>query len=112
MNETKRVKLMDQVDQAEDGTIIIPSSGDISLVQTADVQKTLAQAKSKMATQELNHTILVVGWGYDEQKKMPYWIARNSYGDHWGMSGDFHVRMGKNDYGIESELSGYNVVLL
>ena len=65
-----------------------------------------------MATQMLDHTIFVVGWGYDEKLKMPYWIARNSYGDHWGQSGDFHVRMGHNDFGIESELSGYNVELL
>ena len=43
---------------------------------------------------------------------MPYWIVRNSYGDKWGMHGDFLVRRGHNDWGIESELSGYDVELL
>jgi cathepsin F len=49
----------------------------------------------------------LVGWGYDEDLKMPYWIVRNSYGDGWGMNGDFHVRRGFDDFGIESELTGY-----
>jgi C1A family cysteine protease len=54
----------------------------------------------------------VIGWGYDEEKDQHYWIIRNSYGDAWGQNGDFHVRMGQDDYGAESELSGFNVNLL
>ena len=65
-----------------------------------------------MATQQLDHTIHILGWGVDKETKIPYWIARNSYGDEWGMRGDFFVRRGRNDYGIESELSGYDVQLL
>ena len=65
-----------------------------------------------MATQELNHTIFLVGWGKDETSGMVYWIVRNSYGDEWGMNGDFYVKMGNDDFGIESEISGYNVKLL
>jgi cathepsin F len=55
----------------------------------------------------LDHSIFLVGWGYDEDLQMPYWIVRNSYGDGWGMNGDFHVRRGNDDFGIESELTGY-----
>lgn len=65
-----------------------------------------------MATQELNHTILIVGWKNDPISGMPVWIARNSYGDHWGMNGDFYVKRGTDDFGIESELSGYDIELL
>jgi len=65
-----------------------------------------------MATQQLDHTISIYGWGVDKETNLPYWIARNSYGDEWGMSGDFYVRRGRNDFGIESELSGYDAVLL
>jgi C1A family cysteine protease len=64
-----------------------------------------------MAYQTLDHTIFIVGWGVDD-KQVPYWIARNSYGDEWGMHGDFHVRRGSNDFGIESELSAYDMELL
>jgi len=45
----------------------------------------MAQSQSKaalqMAHQPLDHSIYIVGWGFDEEKKLPYWIARNSYGD-------------------------------
>ena len=60
----------------------------------------------------LDHSVFLIGWGFDEQEKMPYWILRNSYGDRWGMNGDFHVRMGYDDFGIESEPSAYDVELL
>ena len=65
-----------------------------------------------MADQPLDHTIFLVGWGYDKEHSLPYWIVRNSYGDKWGMRGDFFVRRGHDDYGIESELSGYQVSLM
>jgi len=42
---------------------------------------------------------------------MPYWIIRNSYGDQWGMNGDFMVRRGQDDYGCESEITAYEVEL-
>ena len=56
--------------------------------------------------------MFLIGWGKDKKSGMPYWIVRNSYGDKWGMHGDFLVRRGHNDWGIESELSGYDVELL
>jgi len=70
------------------------------------------QSKLKMANQPLNHSVFLVGWGFDEKFKLPYWIVRNSYGDSWGMRGDFFVRRGNDDFGIESELSGFDVNLL
>ena len=66
----------------------------------------------KMATQTLDHTIFIVGWKTDKDTGLPVWIARNSYGDHWGLNGDFLVRRGFDDFGIESELSGYEVELI
>ena len=64
-----------------------------------------------MADQNLDHTVLILGWGFDERERLPYWIVRNSYGSDWGMYGDYHIRRGLNDFGIESEISGYDVIL-
>ena len=53
--------------------------------------------------QYVNHSILIIGWGYDEKTKTKYWICRNSYGTNYGEeNGHFRVRRGKNDFGIES----------
>lgn len=70
------------------------------------------QNEVRMASQPLDHSIFLVGWGYDEDLQMSYWIVRNSYGDGWGMNGDFHVRRGFDDFGIESELTGYQLSLV
>lgn len=64
-----------------------------------------------IAWMNLNHSVVIVGWGVDEKTQTKYWIVRNSYGKRWGMNGDFLVRRGENDFGIESETTGYDVQL-
>lgn len=81
----------------------MPNQGQVELLQL----ETETQEKSKMGTQELNHSVLLLGWGTDKKTGMKYWIVRNSHGDDWGMNGDFYMRRGMNDFGVESELSGY-----
>lgn len=63
-----------------------------------------------MANQPLTHSVFILGWGADEDGNS-YWIIRNSYGSQWGQYGDFHIRRGHDDYGIESEVSAFNVEL-
>lgn len=36
---------------------------------------------------ELDHAMTLVGYGYDQQLKLPYWIIKNSYGRKWGEDG-------------------------
>jgi len=50
----------------------------------------------------LNHSVVLVGWGQDDEENK-YWIVRNSYGSKWGQNGDFMIRRGQDDLGIESE---------
>lgn len=54
----------------------------------------------------------MIGWGYDEQLKMRYWLVRNSYGSDWGESGNLRVRRGLNDFGCEGEGSAVIPILL
>ena len=79
--------------------------------KTQSIAQTESQSQVKMAHQPLDHSIFIVGWGHDKELNMPYWIIRNSYGDQWGMSGDFMVRRGQDDYGVESEITGFDVEL-
>jgi len=51
---------------------------------------------------------VIIGWGEDK-KNGPYWVIRNSFGKDWGMDGDFLVSRGKNDFGVEEEVAGFEV---
>ena len=53
--------------------------------------------------EDMNHSVVIVGWGKDEKYDTKYWIVRNSYGKNWGMNGDFLVKRGGNDFGMEVE---------
>lgn len=52
---------------------------------------------------DMNHSVVIVGWGKDDKTDTRYWIVRNSYGPKWGMDGDFLVKRGDNDFGMEVE---------
>lgn len=52
---------------------------------------------------DMNHSVVIVGWGHDDKTDTKYWIVRNSYGPKWGMNGDFLVKRGNNDFGMEVE---------
>ena len=60
----------------------------------------------------LTHSTLVIGWGYDEQLKMKYWLVRNSYGPLWGEGGNLRVRRGMDDFGCEGENAAVTPILL
>ena len=75
---------------------------DDSLLQSEDKPKDIGIAT--------DHSVIILGWGTDKQKG-DYWIVRNSFGKSWGNDGNFYVARGQNDFGIEEEVSGYEVRL-
>ena len=50
------------------------------------------------------HAVKIIGWGVDEETRIPYWLVVNSWGTSWGSSGLFKIRRGTNECGIESEV--------
>ena len=63
--------------------------------------------KQGVSWKNQNHSVLFVGWGVEPSTQIKYWILRNSYGSRFGMSGDFLLKRGENDFGIESDLISF-----
>jgi len=42
----------------------------------------------------INHAILVVGYGHDEESGLDYWLIKNSWGASWGENGFMKLKRG------------------
>jgi KDEL-tailed cysteine endopeptidase len=47
----------------------------------------------------LDHGVLIVGYGHSAAKGLGYWIVKNSWGPTWGLGGYMHVAMGSQNGG-------------
>jgi cathepsin L len=47
--------------------------------------------------QDMDHAMVVVGYGYDSAVKMSYWIIKNSWAEKWGESGYLRLAKDKNN---------------
>ena len=70
--------------EEDNSVLLVPAEGDVEFVQL----------NAKQNTQKVNHMVVILGWSTDAATGDKYWIVRNSWGDDWGMNGDFYVRRG------------------
>ncbi|KAH0888676.1 hypothetical protein HID58_051105 [Brassica napus] len=66
--------------------------------ECGDTTKLVFNSSFKCGGQDLNHFMLVVGYGIEDG--VPYWLIQNSWGTDWGEKGYIKVEMGKNMCGV------------
>jgi cathepsin H len=56
--------------------------------------------KCKSGPKDVNHAVLIVGYGVEPDVGLPYWIVKNSWGREFGEEGYFKIVRGRNMCGI------------
>lgn len=54
------------------------------------------------------HAVVIMGWGMDENadgSKLPYWIVKNSWGDHYADNGYFKYAMYNKEKDINTDIN-------
>ena len=46
---------------------------------------------------DMNHSVVIIGWGKEEKTGTGYWIVRNSWGAEWGEGGYLKILMSEGE---------------
>jgi len=69
---------------AKSGPVVIAVAASTWMMYGGGVFSLSNHAKSSKSAYELNHGVVVVGYGTDQESGKDYWIVRNSWGPRWG----------------------------
>jgi cathepsin L len=59
---------------------------------------------------DINHAMLLVGYGIDKKTKQDYWYVKNSYGSSWGENGYIRMARNRNNHCGITEFAVYPIV--
>ena len=53
--------------------------------------------EEQCSTQNLDHAVLAIGYGVEEETGEEYWLVKNSWGTGWGEEGYFKIARNKGN---------------
>ena len=101
LKKSQENKLLEMIGLAQTGSKETETEAQAELKKNIS-DKSLNEV-GQVSWMDMNHSVVILGWGKDPKTNTKYWIVRNSYGPQWGMEGDFLVKRGNNDFGMEVE---------
>ena len=72
-----------------------------------DEPSTLWMRENDYEYEYLNHAVVIVGWGFDEETNTKYWVWANTWGKNWGENGFFRLQRGTDEFSIESTAESF-----
>lgn len=60
---------------------------------------------SRCSPSGMNHAVTLVGYGFDKDTGLDYWLVKNSWGKNWGEDGYFRMARGKGVCGINQYIT-------
>ena len=72
------------------------------------LQNNYSTHASNVSWQEINHAVQAVGYGYDFDVNMNYWIVRNSWGTNYGEAG--YIRLARPEHESCGDLTTWGKV--
>ena len=103
LHQTHQNSLLEMIGLSQTGSTENEVESENSSKKSPKLSDSSLNDKGKIAWMDMNHSVVIIGWGVDKKTEQKYWIVRNSYGPKWGMNGDFLVARGTNDFGMEVE---------
>jgi len=96
LNSYKKIKSKDN-DELKYAVAKQPVSVGIVGSDLLEYESGIVDQNSCKDNTALDHSVLIVGYDYDEAKGKEYWIVKNSWGPKWGVDGYMYMERQKGE---------------